>query len=177
MKSQQVKFVDHNLMFDIVWCDNMIFLYCDYSIYLYFTTQEKINESHHIGNAWVFPSISHSMGKCNKTHRMGRTWEIGNHTFPIVWMLFSHPIPILWYISSLREMHGFSYQFPQYGKMQQTHSMRKIWEIDNHTFPIVWVLFSHPAPKQYVLHHSRTNPSGFKKKPHQFLCIPIFDIF
>ena len=44
---------------------------------------------HYMGNAWVFPSISHSMKKSNKIHRMGRTWEIGTHTFPIVWVLFS----------------------------------------------------------------------------------------
>ena len=45
---------------------------------------------HHMGNAWVSPSISESMGKCNKTHRMGRTWEIGAHTFPILWAHFFH---------------------------------------------------------------------------------------
>ena len=28
------------------------------------------------------------MGKCNKTHVMGRTWEIGTHTFPIAWVFF-----------------------------------------------------------------------------------------
>ena len=43
---------------------------------------------HHMGNVWVFPSISHSTGKCNKTHRMGKAWEIGNHAFPIVSVLF-----------------------------------------------------------------------------------------
>ena len=76
------------------------------------TSQEKTNESHHMGNAWVFPSISHGMGKCNKTHRMGRTWEIGNHTFPIVWVLFSHLIPILWYTSSYGKCMGFPINFP-----------------------------------------------------------------
>ena len=38
---------------------------------------------HHMGNAWVSPSISHSMRKCNKTLPMRWTWEIGTHTFPI----------------------------------------------------------------------------------------------
>ena len=55
---------------------------------------------HHMGNAWFFPLISYSTGKCNKTDRMGRTWEIGTHTFPIGWVLSSHYIPILWYTSS-----------------------------------------------------------------------------
>ena len=36
---------------------------------------------HHMRNAWVCPSTSHSMGKSNKTHPVGRTWEIGTHTF------------------------------------------------------------------------------------------------
>ena len=55
---------------------------------------------HHMGNAWFFPLISYSTGKCNKTDRMGRTWEIGTHTFPIGWVLSSHYSPILWYTSS-----------------------------------------------------------------------------
>ena len=33
-------------------------------------TQEKINQCHHMGNAWVSPSIPHITGKCNNTHRM-----------------------------------------------------------------------------------------------------------
>ena len=45
---------------------------------------------HYMGNAWVSPSISHSTGKCKKTHRMGRTCEIGAPTFLIVWTLFFH---------------------------------------------------------------------------------------
>ena len=51
---------------------------------------------YHMGNAWVSPLISHSMGKCNKTHRIRRTWEIGAHTFPILWAHFFHQISILW---------------------------------------------------------------------------------
>ena len=45
-------------------------------------TQEKINESHHMENAWDFPSISHSMGKCNKTHRMGEPGKLVIILFP-----------------------------------------------------------------------------------------------
>ena len=43
---------------------------------------------HQMGNVLVCPSISHSTEKCNKTHRMGRNWEIGTHTFPIIQALF-----------------------------------------------------------------------------------------
>ena len=67
---------------------------------------------HHMGNAWVFPSISHSTGKCNKTHCMRRTWEIGTHTFPIKWVLFSRSIPILWYTSLHGKYVGFPINFP-----------------------------------------------------------------
>ena len=77
---------------------------------------------HHMGNAWVSPSISHSTGKCNKTHRMGCNWEIGNHTFPIVWVIFPHTIPIPWYTSSNGKCIGLSINFPQYRKMQQNPS-------------------------------------------------------
>ena len=64
-----------------------------------------------MGNARIFPSISHNMGKCNETHCMGKVWEIGTHSFPIVWVLFpsdSHPMVyfIIW------EMHEFPHQFP-----------------------------------------------------------------
>ena len=74
---------------------------------------------------------------------MRRTWEIGNHTFPIVWLLFSRPMVsfIIW------EMHGFSHQFPIVREnATKTIVWGKTWEIGNHTFPIVWVLFSHPIP-------------------------------
>ena len=86
------------------------------------------------------------MGKCNKTHLVGRTWEIGNHTFPIIYNMgtfFSSNPHMLWYTSSYGKCMGFPINFPQYGKMQQNPSYEETWEIGNHTFPIVWVLFSH----------------------------------
>ena len=105
-----------------------------------------------MGNAWVFPSISHSMGKCNKPHRIVRTWEIGNHTFPIVRALFSYFILILWYTSLM----GTAWVSPSIshstGKCNKTHSMGKTWEIGNQTFPIVWVLFSNLFPSYGILH-------------------------
>ena len=45
---------------------------------------------HQMGNAFVFSSISHNMGKDSQTHRMGETWKIITHTFPIVCVLFPH---------------------------------------------------------------------------------------
>ena len=47
----------------------------------------------------------------SKTHQLGKTWDIGSHTFSIKWVLFfplnSHPVVyfIIW------EMHEFSHQF------------------------------------------------------------------
>ena len=48
---------------------------------------------HHIGNACVFSSISHSMRKGSKTPQIWRVWEIGFHTFSIAWVLFSVRFP------------------------------------------------------------------------------------
>ena len=71
-----------------------------------------------MGNAWVFPSISHSTGKCNKTHHMERTWEIGTHIFPVVlWLLFSYSIPNFDPISNC--MNGFYFLF--------FHLLTQIW--------------------------------------------------
>ena len=86
-------------------------------------SQEKINESHHMENAWVFPSISHSMGKCNKTHLWGESGKlviILSYSMGTFFPFDSHPMVyfIIW------EMHGFSHQFP----IVQ----------ENATKPIVW---------------------------------------
>ena len=78
----------------------------------------------HIGNAWVSPLISHSTGKCNKTHSMGKVCEIYNHTIPIVWVLFFHLIPILWYTLAYGKCMGFPHKFPT------------VWE--NATKPVLW---------------------------------------
>ena len=75
-----------------------------------------------MGNAWVFPLICQSTGKCNKTHHVGRTWEIGTHSFPILQVPFSHWIPILWYTSLHGKYKGFPINFPWHEKMQQNSS-------------------------------------------------------
>ena len=75
----------------------------------------------HMGNTWVLPLISHGTGKCNKTHCIGRNWEIGTHTFPIVWMFFPHQT-IFWYTSSYGKCMCFLINFPQHRKKQQNLS-------------------------------------------------------
>lgn len=69
-------------------------------IFLGHFLQEKINQCHQMGNAWIFPLISHSTGTSNKSHGMGKVWEINTHIFPIVWVLFSplHFHPIAYFI-------------------------------------------------------------------------------
>ena len=45
---------------------------------------------YHMGNDWVFPSISHSMGKCSKIITTGETWDVDTHTSPKVWLILYH---------------------------------------------------------------------------------------
>ena len=49
-------------------------------------------------NAWIFPSIYHSTGKCNKINDLGKVGKL--ILIPIVRVLFSHYIPILQYTLS-----------------------------------------------------------------------------
>ena len=67
---------------------------------------------HHMGNACVSPSISHSTVKLNKTHQIEVTMKIGAHTFPVVWVFFSNPIAVLWCASSYGKCMGFPINFP-----------------------------------------------------------------
>ena len=124
-----------------------------------------------MGNAWIFPSISHIMGKCNEIHGMGKVWKIDTNTFPIVWVLFSHQIPILWYTLSdgkcIIHHLGNAWVSPSIfhttGKCNKTHQMRRTWEIVTHNFPIVWqVIFSHQI---LILWYTSSEIHGFR---HQF---------
>ena len=106
------------------------------------------------------------MGKCNKTHGMGKVWEIHNHTFSIAWVLFYHPIPILCYTSTYGKCMGFPINFPHYGKMQQnpwygeslgnrylyfSHSMGAFFPLDSHSmiYFIIWEM--HGFPHQFLI--------------------------
>ena len=106
-----------------------------------------------MGNAWVSPLISHSTGKCNKTHCTRRNWEIGTHTFPIVWVLFSYSISILWYTSSYGKCMGFLINFPLYGKRQQNpsngESLRNWFPYSFHCMGVFSIRF----PSSGILHH------------------------
>ena len=118
-----------------------------------YPTLEKINKSSNTGNAWVFPKISHSTRKWNKTHQMERTWDTGTHNFPIVWVLFSHPILILWYTSSYVKWVS-SPLISHSTRICKKNIMGRTWgtlgkpgrAVGSHTFPIVFVVFSYLIP-------------------------------
>ena len=98
----------------------------------YSLSQEKISESHHMRNAWVLPSTSHSTWNCNKTHcKEGVGEEISTHTFPIVWVLFSNPIPIICYTSSYGKYMGFPLITHIMRKGSKTHFMGRNWKLGN----------------------------------------------
>ena len=114
----------------------------------------------------LFLSISHSTGKCKKTNRMGRTWEIGAHIFSHNMGTFfpSNSHPMICFVEW--EMHGFSYQFsmarkntnkkPSYGENLGnwyslfSHSMGTFFPSDFHPVVcfITWEMhgFSHQFP-------------------------------
>ena len=104
-----------------------------------------------MGNAWVYPSISHSTGKCNKTHCMGRTWEIGTHTLPIWYGCFfsldSHSMVyfITW------EMDVFSHHLAVMGKGSQIHRMGKAWEIGSREYPTKSIVLGKPGKLALIL--------------------------
>ena len=72
---------------------------------------------------WEMHGFSHEFPivqeNCNKTHFMGRTWEIGTHTFPIVRFLF---YGILYYMGNACVFSSISHNM---GKDSQTHGIRK----------------------------------------------------
>ena len=112
---------------------------------------------HHMVNAWVSPSISHSTGKSNKTHRMGE--NLGNwysyffHSMDPFFPLDSHPmkldIPITW------EIHGFPHQFPialeNAAKPIELENLGSCYsyfvtQLLTILFPKVWIFFFHQIP-------------------------------
>ena len=120
---------------------------------------------HHMRNAWGSPSISHSTGKCNKTHGMGWTWEIGTHTFPIVWVIFPIRFPSYGMLHHVGNAWVSPSIFHSIGKCNKAHCMRRTWEISTHTCPIVWALFSIRFPFYGILHHMG-NACGFSIISH-----------
>ena len=126
------------------------------------------------------------MGKCNKIHSMGKVWEIGTRTFPIVWVLFSHLIPSLWYTTAYEKCMGFPINFPQYGKMQQNpwygkslgnwysyffHSMGAFFPLDSHimVYFIIWEM--HVFPHQFLIVRENATKPFVWVKPGKLVLI------
>ena len=79
----------------------------------YSLSQEKISESHHMQNAWVLPSTSHSTWNCNKTHckeggGRGNYHSYFSHSMGAFFQSDSHHMLylIIW------EIHGFPINYP-----------------------------------------------------------------
>ena len=108
------KFPQYRKMQPMVWGKSEKLIFILFPWYGFFCSIRFASYGilYYMGNTWVSPSISHSPGKCNKTHRMGWTWEIGTHTFPIVCVIFSHMIPIQWDTSSNGKCMDFPINFP-----------------------------------------------------------------
>ena len=137
---------------------------------------------HHMGNAWVFSSIPHSMRKGRKTHQMGEAWEIGfkvNSTKPIV---CKEPGKL---VLMLFPQYGifFPIRFTSYGilynmwnawvspsishsmrKCSEIHRIGKAWEIGTHFSPTYGYFSSIRFPSYGIISH--IGKHGFS---HQFL--------
>ena len=106
---------------------------------------------HHIGNEWVSPWISR---KCNKTYRMGRTWQICTHTISIVWATFSREIPILWYTPSYQKCMEFPVNFPEHAKRNPKSSIGgKLGKLIPILFTSCGCFFPIRFPCYGILHH------------------------
>ena len=96
--------------------------------------------SHSMGT--FFPSDFHHPMVCFITWvngKLGRTWEIGTHAFPIVWVLFSMSFPSYMVYFITWEMHGFSHQFPMtQEKCNKSHHMGRTWEIGPKKYSCFW---------------------------------------
>ena len=106
---------------------------------------------HQMGNAWVSLSICHSTGKYNKTHRMGRTWEIGTPTFPVVWALFSIRFPFYSMLHHMGNAYVFSLISHNMGKDSQTYRMKKVWEIGSGKYPTKPIVCGEPGKLVLIL--------------------------
>ena len=91
-------------------------------------------------NACVFSSVSYNMGKDSQTHRMGKSWEIGLHTFSIKWVGFFIRSPFCRILQHMENAWAFSSVSHSMEKDRKTDRMGKAWEIgsrENLAKPIV----------------------------------------
>ena len=77
-----------------------------------------------MGNTWVFPSFSHSMGKYSKIHQIERAWEIGTHVFPKVWYFSYIRFPFYGILYHMRNAWLFPSISNSTGKCSKIHPVR-----------------------------------------------------
>lgn len=92
-------------------------------------------------NAWVFPSISQSMKKCSKTHRVGKAWKIGTNFFLYVGVFSLYHMENAWISPSV---------YHSTWKCSKTLWKGRTRKLDTHTFSKIWVLFFHQIPNPMV---------------------------
>ena len=76
---------------------------------------------------------------------MGRTWEIGAHTFPILWALFSIRFPFYGILHHMGNACVFSLISHNLVKDSQNHRMGKVWEIGSRNYPTKSIVRGEPG--------------------------------
>ena len=82
---------------------------------------------------------------------MGRTCEIGAHTFPILWAPFFHQIPFYGILHDMGNACVFSLIFHNLGKDSQNHRMGKVWEIGSRKYPTKPIACGEPGKLVLIL--------------------------
>ena len=108
---------------------------------------------HHMRNTWVFPSVAHVLGKCNKTHCMGKTVKL---VF-ILFLQYRAFFPIRFPSYSILHHMGNTWVFLSVahvlGKYNKTHCMGKTVKLVFILFPQYGSFFPIRFPSYSTLHH------------------------
>ena len=115
---------------------------------IYFITWKMLN---------FFSSVSHTIGKCSKTHVMGKFWDIDTpKLFPKHIYFPSIKLPIY----DLLHHMGNTWVFPSTSrsirKCYINPSVGEIWDVTNHTFPKIRLsLFHQIINLRYFASHGK----------------------
>ena len=123
--------------------------------------------SHHMRNAWVSLTISHSTGKCNKT--FGKPGKSVLILFPQCSCICPITFPscnILHYMGNAQVSPSI---FHSTGKCSEIHRIERAWEIGTHTFPQSMGTFFRQIPIVfYLLPHGKWMAFPINFPQHQF---------
>ena len=106
---------------------------------------------HHMGNAWASSSISHSTGKCNKTHRRGEPGKLVLILFPYYGRFSSIRFRFYGILHHMGNACVFSLISHNMGKDSQIHRMEKVWEIGSRKYPTKPIVCGEPGKLVLVL--------------------------